>query len=209
MQKSPLTRLTQAGFTMVELLIVLTIITIAALLVANNIEEAVGKARDIERRNDINEIQRALETYWHEHEAYPEDLNSLDISFEYITDPSGNLIQTVPASQSANKPDSGYETSRPEPSEDEEDEADEEENLKPSTEYTYAAYDCRMTSSGESEEAESEEADEEDESEEAEEATNDSDGERKCHKYVLYSWLEKAAKEEIPYERENLHNRQE
>ena len=211
MNKSSLKRWSQAGFTMVELLIVLTIVTIVALLVANNIEEAISKARNVERRNDIDNIQRALESYWHEHESYPEDLNSLDISFESLTDPSGGYISVIPASSSNNKPDSGYKTSKPvaeEASEEAETESEEAESPKPAAEYTYAAYDCRPPTVENDEESEQNEESEEDASVGATTAPEVEEG-LKCHKYVLYSWLEKADEEEIPYELENLHTTKE
>ena len=181
----------QAGFTMIELLIVLTIVTIVALLVANNINEAIAQARDVERRNDLDNIQRALESYWHENEAYPQDINALSIAAEFLTDPSGTPIDVVPASNSINKPASSYKASKPqveEPATDD-DSPEATSQLKPAAEYTYATYDCRSEDS----------------------QTIDDEGnektvtELKCYKYVLYSWLEKVEDEEIPYELNNLH----
>lgn len=203
----PLMRQSQAGFTMVELLIVLTIVTVVALLIANNIENTLSKARDVERRNDIDSIQRALEVYWHNNESYPETLNELSVGLGVITDPSGNVVHVIPASDSANKPAHSYKSSKPEAEQaEDESESSEENNLRPAAEYTYAVYDCRVAQTtaleNQAEDTTNETSAPETTQATTPEATTPA---RKCHKYVLYSWLENADEGEIPYEQGNLH----
>lgn len=171
--------LSQSGFTIMELLIVLTVVIIIALLVSNNIQESVAKGRDLERRTDIDTIQDELEKFWHANEYYPADLTSLGLSADALADPSGNLILVIDASDSINKPSNSYTQEQPE------------------QEYTYAAYAC-----GES--AEEGVLSEETPTETGEEEETPSV--KTCQKYVLYSWLENAEFASIPYEKNNFHD---
>lgn len=61
----------RAGFTVIELLIVIAIIAILALLVLNNFRGAQAKARDTARTNDVNNVHTKLEEYYNENSAYP------------------------------------------------------------------------------------------------------------------------------------------
>lgn len=61
------------GFTIIELLIVIAIIAILALLVLNNFQGAQAKARDSQRRTDINNIHGKLEEYYNEKGGYPNE----------------------------------------------------------------------------------------------------------------------------------------
>ena len=181
-------KLSESGFTGIELLIVLTIVIIVALLVANNIQESVSRGRDIERRSDINALQDALEEYWHANEHYPTNLAALSgANPDILADPSGNVILAAEPVQSANKPSSSYNSAE-----------------QPEQEYTYAPYQC---GSGQ-EQVEPAAAAETDETEAAagEETAGIAAPLQACQKYVLYSWLEKAELADIPYEKSNLHN---
>ncbi len=179
--------LSQSGFTVIEILIVLTIVLIIALLVVNNLQDSVAKGRDIERRTDINATQEALEGYWHSYEHYPADLTTLGIDGEILIDPSANAILISPATRSQNKPVSGYAEAQPE------------------QEYTYAPYQCGNPTESQA----AEKVDATGEAVTDEEAVNEAEqaaaaAPSTCQKYVLYSWLEKA--EIIPYEKSNFHN---
>lgn len=178
-----LKKLYEHGFTGIEILIVLTILAIIALLVTNNIQESIAKGRDIERQTDIGNIQNALEEYWHTHESYPTDLTSLNINIISLTDPNDNTILITPSTDSSNKPTSSYTVAKPE------------------QEYTYTPYQCSLAAAPEDEEDAPEDEEDEEDAPEATLAESES-----CQKYVLYSWLEKAGVNEIPYEKTNLHN---
>lgn len=60
-----------SGFTLVEILIVVIIITILASIVAVSYNGAQGRARDSDRRADIANITKALEMYYDDNGAYP------------------------------------------------------------------------------------------------------------------------------------------
>jgi len=61
----------QAGFTIIELLIVIAIIGILATLVLTNFQGAQAKGRDTVRKNDINSVYQKLEEFYNENGSYP------------------------------------------------------------------------------------------------------------------------------------------
>lgn len=65
----------QSGFTIVELLIVIVIIGILAGLVITQVIGATAKARDTERKTDLDQIANQLETYYAKHGFYPTTTN--------------------------------------------------------------------------------------------------------------------------------------
>lgn len=65
-----LTRKNQ-GFTIVELLIVIVVIGILAGLVLNSFQGVQARARDTERRTDINSVATQLEVYYNDKGGYP------------------------------------------------------------------------------------------------------------------------------------------
>ena len=67
-----LQRKLQAGFTIIELLIVIAIIGILATLVLTNFQGAQAKARDVTRKSDINSLYQKLEEFYNENGGYPD-----------------------------------------------------------------------------------------------------------------------------------------
>lgn len=63
------------GFTLIELLIVIGIIGILTALVAVNLQGARERARDTQRKADLDQIQKALELYKNDSfpQQYPEE----------------------------------------------------------------------------------------------------------------------------------------
>lgn len=59
------------GFTLIELLVVMAIIGILAALVLLNIPASLGRARDAQRKNDLKQIQTALQLYHNDYGHYP------------------------------------------------------------------------------------------------------------------------------------------
>ena len=61
-----------AGFTLIEILVVLAILTILATLVVPNIMDRPDKARQVAAKQDINSIMSALNIYRLDHGRYPQ-----------------------------------------------------------------------------------------------------------------------------------------
>lgn len=73
------------GFSLIELLVVISIIGVLSGMAVFNFQQARERARDVQRKNDMKQLQNALESYKNDQlaVAYPEELSgSLDP--EYI-----------------------------------------------------------------------------------------------------------------------------
>lgn len=81
------------GFTLIELLVVISIIGVLAGMVAFNFQQARERARDVQRKNDLKQMQNALELYKNDQLTafYPDTVDIADITPDYIkkmpTDP--------------------------------------------------------------------------------------------------------------------------
>lgn len=68
----------EAGWTLMELLIVIAIIAILALIILGiNWQKSLFRANDSRRKTDVANIRRSFEEYYNDHECYP-DLTVLD-----------------------------------------------------------------------------------------------------------------------------------
>lgn len=61
----------QKGFTLIELLVVISIIGLLASIVFAALRPARMKARDARRITDLQEMRKALELYYSDHNSYP------------------------------------------------------------------------------------------------------------------------------------------
>jgi prepilin-type N-terminal cleavage/methylation domain-containing protein len=66
----------RSGFTLVELLMVIAIISLLSSVIFSAVNEARAKARDATRISDLAQIRRALELYYDEWGKYPIPTNS-------------------------------------------------------------------------------------------------------------------------------------
>lgn len=62
------------GFTFVELMIVIVIIAVLAGMVTGNFFSSLKKGRDARRKEDLAQIQRAIELYYEDKKVYPSSL---------------------------------------------------------------------------------------------------------------------------------------
>jgi len=60
-----------AGLTLIELLIVLAIVSLLILLFFSSSSIYIGRARDSERKSDLEKIKVAFEDYYNDNECYP------------------------------------------------------------------------------------------------------------------------------------------
>ncbi len=67
---------TKKGFTIIELLVVISIIGTMSSIVLSVLNNAQAKARDSKRVQMLTEIQKALELYYDDHGQYPDDVRT-------------------------------------------------------------------------------------------------------------------------------------
>lgn len=76
--RSPLLKKTRAGFTLIEILVVIAIIGILTTLVVLNYNDSRAKARDAKRKQDLSTYQNAIEAYFDDYNVYPDATNSFE-----------------------------------------------------------------------------------------------------------------------------------
>lgn len=64
-------QLFQAGFTLVELLVVISIIGVLSGLLLTNFVGVRGRAGDAKTKNDLRQLKAALRLYYNDYQAYP------------------------------------------------------------------------------------------------------------------------------------------
>lgn len=74
------------GFTLLEILIVISILGILATLISGNFITSLKKGRDARRKTDLKQIQNALEMYYEDKKTYP--------SFNIFANPGYKLCET-------------------------------------------------------------------------------------------------------------------
>ena len=67
----------QRGFTLIELIVVVTIIGILAGVAIANVKYAQQKAREAALRHDLFEMRKAIDDYYADRQKYPESLQAL------------------------------------------------------------------------------------------------------------------------------------
>ena len=59
------------GFTLIEMLVVIAILGLLATVGLGSFQSSQMKSRDTQRKNDLNQIQKALELYYNDNGKYP------------------------------------------------------------------------------------------------------------------------------------------
>jgi general secretion pathway protein G len=70
-------RKAQSGFTLIELIVVVTIIGILAAVAVSNVKWAQTKARESALRHDLFEMRKSIDDYYADKQKYPESLQAL------------------------------------------------------------------------------------------------------------------------------------
>lgn len=93
------------GFTLIELLTVIGILGILAsgLLVVINPVGQLQKARDAQRKSDLGQIQKALETYYQDNNGYPSYTGNVSGLSSAIPPLSSSYIQSIPTDKTAGR----------------------------------------------------------------------------------------------------------
>src|SRR2546430_13780277 len=76
-------RLGQRGFTLIELIVVVTIIGILAGVAISNVRYAQQKAREAALKDDLHEMRKAIDDYYADRQKYPDSLQTL-VSEKYL-----------------------------------------------------------------------------------------------------------------------------
>lgn len=67
----------QSGFTLIELIVVVTIIGILAGVAIANVKYAQRKAREAALKHNLFEMRKAIDDFYADNQRYPNDLNEL------------------------------------------------------------------------------------------------------------------------------------
>lgn len=67
----------QSGFTLIELIVVVTIIGILAAIAVANVRHAQRKAQETALRDDLFEMRKAIDNFYADKQRFPNDLNEL------------------------------------------------------------------------------------------------------------------------------------
>lgn len=101
-------RSSQSGFTLIELIVVVTIIGILAAVAVSNVRFAQQKAREAALKDDLFEMRKAIDNYYADKQKYPDSLNAL-VSDHYLrripTDPITMHADWVEVQQSVDPND--------------------------------------------------------------------------------------------------------
>lgn len=62
------------GFTLVELLVVISIISVLVTLVVGGFRSSQARGRDVQRKSDLKQVANALELYYSDYGKYPDTL---------------------------------------------------------------------------------------------------------------------------------------
>lgn len=70
------------GFTLIELIVVISIIGVLSTLIINNLNDARARARDTKRKQELSSLKTALRLYYNDYQTYPVNLD--DFSTDYM-----------------------------------------------------------------------------------------------------------------------------
>lgn len=89
---SPGARKKQAGFTLLELMVVMAIIGILAAIAQPSLKQSIVKAREAVLKEDLFQLRDAIDQYYADHGKYPDQLTDL-INGD---DRSKSYLRTIP-----------------------------------------------------------------------------------------------------------------
>jgi prepilin-type N-terminal cleavage/methylation domain-containing protein len=91
------------GFTLLELLTVIAIVSLLSSAAIINVPRQIKKSHDAKRKTDVHELQVALELYFTDNQLYPVTLPAKGLS---LTSPDGQIVylNKMPADPVARDP---------------------------------------------------------------------------------------------------------
>ena len=95
--KLHLIKIKKEGFTLIELLVVIAIVAILAGLVVVNLSGIRERARDTQRKSELNELKKALRLYYNDNSRYPDALDlTVSSAFTHPTQTSMVYMKSRP-----------------------------------------------------------------------------------------------------------------
>lgn len=79
-----------SGFTLIELLVAIGIMAVLTAMAAFNFNQSRIRARDVQRKNDLKQLQNALEIYRNDNNSYP-----LKANYQTTLSAAPSYIKTV------------------------------------------------------------------------------------------------------------------
>lgn len=98
--KKYINRKKKNGFTMIEMLVVLTILGSATTFGVMSVQSSLTKSRDAQRKSDLETIKVALENYYNDNRCYPQDAAFL----QSCDQPFATYIPSVPCDPITREP---------------------------------------------------------------------------------------------------------
>lgn len=96
----------EKGFTLIELLVTMVILGILATFMFANVLNGLPRARDSQRKNDLKQLQTALQLYYTDNHMYPDSTNcnsSTQPCWQLLLgEDTGKYIKTMPKDPSNN-----------------------------------------------------------------------------------------------------------
>lgn len=81
----------QAGFTLIEILVVIFIIGILVSLLLSNILGARQRSEDLERKSELNQLKTALRLYYNDNQGYPAEADFPEPNTSFASE-NGNSV---------------------------------------------------------------------------------------------------------------------
>lgn len=88
--KEKIVKMKSKGFTLIELLVVIAIIGVLSAVVLVSLNSARAKSRDARRLSDVRQIMTALEIYYNDNGAYPDEGGAANSPLPTSTGPTGS-----------------------------------------------------------------------------------------------------------------------